>query len=95
MQIQVENNLDLPKIIKRCGYAEIRDRKGQTSYVRRVHSYRYPRFHVYLEDGFINIHLDQKEPIYGGAVAHNGEYDGEVVSEEANKIKEMIKKHQE
>jgi hypothetical protein len=95
MKIQVKDNLDLSKIIKRCGYAEIRDRKGQTSYVRRAHSYRYPRFHVYLEDNFINLHLDQKEPIYEGAAAHNGEYDGEVVEQEANKIKEMIEKYQE
>jgi len=55
----------------------------------------YPRFHLYLKiekDNLIfNLHLDQKKPIYKGAPAHAGEYDGEVVEKEAERIKQFIK----
>ena len=54
----------------------------------------YPRFHLYLkiEDGnlIFNLHLDQKRPIYKGAPAHAGEYDGEIVSKEAERIKQIL-----
>ena len=51
----------------------------------------YPRFHIYLKvegDNLIfNLHLDQKKPIYKGATAHSGEYDGELVEKEIERIK--------
>ena len=54
----------------------------------------YPRFHLYLKienDNLIfNLHLDQKRPIYKGAPAHAGEYDGEIVSKEAERIKQIL-----
>lgn len=37
-----------------------------------------------------NLHLDQKKPSYRGAVAHSGEYEGEIVQEEANRIMEAL-----
>lgn len=55
----------------------------------------FPRFHLFLEiknDNLIfNLHLDQKKPIYKGAPAHAGEYDGEIVKKEAERIKRTIK----
>lgn len=63
----------------------------------------YPRFHIYLKeegDGstgspqdnlIFNLHLDQKRPIYRGTTAHSGEYDGELVEKEAERIKEILK----
>jgi len=55
----------------------------------------YPRFHLYLkvknENLIFNLHLDQKRPIYKGAPAHSGEYEGEIVEKEAERIKQFIK----
>lgn len=54
----------------------------------------YPRFHIYLKkDGenlVFNLHLDQKRPIYKGVAAHSGEYDGELVEKEAERVKEIL-----
>lgn len=95
MRIKISNILiGADKLVKRCGYAEMRNKDGEVSYVRRLRGYQYPRFHIYLENDFINLHLDQKEPSYKGASAHSGEYDGEVVEKEAERIKQIIKKQQ-
>jgi len=54
----------------------------------------YPRFHLCLKienDNLIfNLHLDQKRPIYKGAPAHAGEYAGETVEKEAERIKQIL-----
>ncbi|MBI2485028.1 hypothetical protein HYW18_02700 [Candidatus Uhrbacteria bacterium] len=83
-------------LIMRCGYAEFRDPKtGKISYVRRPGQGFYPRFHVYLQthpQGFVvDIHLDQKQPSYGGGThMHSGEYTGTAVHEELARIAEHI-----
>lgn len=64
----------------------------------------YPRFHVFLKETnspdsksyggkefILNLHLDQKKPSYSGSHAHSGEYDGDAVKEEAERIKEILK----
>ena len=71
-----------------------RERDGESSFVRRLGSADYPRFHAYVSYGteqevIINIHLDQKKPTYKGANAHSGEYDGDLVEREAERIKQM------
>lgn len=38
----------------------------------------------------INLHLDQKKPIYRGTTAHSGEYDGELVEREVERIKQIL-----
>ena len=81
------------RIIKRCGYAEIKDREGKVSYIRRLRGYHYPRFHVYVENNSFNLHLDQKAPSYSGSPAHSGEYEGETVEKEAERIKQFIKEN--
>lgn len=54
----------------------------------------YPRFHVYLkqegENLIFNLHLDQKKPVYKGATAHSGEYEGPLVEQEAERIKQIL-----
>lgn len=91
MQIKIlDISISPDKLIKRCGYAEIRGRRGDISYVRRLRGYQYPRFHVYLEKGYINLHLDQKKPVYQGVSAHSGEYDSETVKQEGERIKGII-----
>lgn len=82
------------QLIRRAGYGEIMNRKGEVSYVRVFGPSGYPRFHAYLElipGGFqINLHLDQKKPTYGSGTAHSGEYDGEVVEREGARIVSVI-----
>lgn len=82
------------QLIRRAGYGEITNRTGEISYVRIFCVGGYPRFHIYIEEnetGFIlNLHLDQKKPVYAGQTAHNGEYDGAVVEREAQRISAII-----
>ena len=68
---------------------------GEISIVRQMGRNDYPRFHAYVsrenpeQEAIINLHLDQKKPIYKGTSAHSGEYDGELVEKEAERIKKM------
>lgn len=56
----------------------------------------FPRFHLFIEptDGSMvfKLHLDQKRPIYKGVSAHAGEYDSDVVEQEAERIKQILSK---
>jgi len=87
-------------LIRRCGYGEHYDRQaGKTSYSKHLGgAARYPRFHAYVteyEQGFeIDLHLDQKAPVYAGAShAHNADYDGSAVVNEVERIKTIIDRH--
>jgi len=79
-------------LIRKCGYGEIQTKT--VSYARRLGALIYPRFHCYLDvipNGFqVNIHLDQKQASYTGHTAHSGEYDGEVVEREGERIRLII-----
>lgn len=86
-------------LIRRCGYGQIRDRNtGEFSYVRRLRSDFYPRFHLYInsqEPLVLNLHLDQKKTSYAGARAHSGEYDSDLVKQEAERVfKEILEQEQ-
>ena len=64
---------------------------GETSYVKRLSRIQhYPRFHLYLNETndqiTFNLHLDQKHASYEGSSAHSGEYNGETVTSEAERI---------
>ena len=81
----------LPRMImQRCGYGEIVNHQGQRSYTKLLRGVPYPRFHAYIDtknEGFqINLHLDQKAPVYKSAAAHAGEYGGSVVEAEGKRI---------
>lgn len=69
------------------------EKTGEMNYVRSFGNDNYPRFHLFIKidgsDMVFNLHLDQKKPSYGGA-AHSGEYDGDLVVKEAEKIKQGI-----
>jgi len=82
--------------LRRCGYGFLKDRRtGKESFVKRIHGDLYPRFHLYVEDRGqewdFNLHLDQKAPIYRGATAHAGDYDGPAVENEVNRINNFLK----
>lgn len=67
---------------------------GEMTFIRSLDRKGYPRFHIYLkankEDILINLHLDQKRPIYKGTTAHSGEYEGEIIEKEAERIKQAL-----
>lgn len=86
-------------LLRRCGYAEIFDFRGQeTSYVKRLSREFYPRFHAYPQETpegglTINLHLDMKKPSYEGFTAHSGEYEGPLLDKEAERVKSIITKN--
>lgn len=78
--------------LRSCGYLQITNpHTREYSFVRTLYADRfYPRFHVYIEEKAgqitINLHFDAKKPSYEGTAAHSGEYDGQLVEEEAQRI---------
>ncbi len=98
MKITIDRNkfnINAEQFLRRNGYAFIVDRRrGKESFVRRMGSGHYPRFHIYIkrEDNRIifDLHLDQKQASYKGSHMHNAEYDGEVVEAEIVRLKKLI-----
>ena len=83
--------------MRHCGYRFEREDKEESVFCRIIGSSRsgYPRFHIYLkmdkasQETVINLHLDQKKPVYQGAPAHSAEYESEIVGKEVSRIKEI------
>lgn len=78
-------------VLRRAGYVPFRDpRSGEDSYIRRLGTHFYPRFHLYVDELpgklRINLHLDQKQASYQGSRKHSGEYDGATVEAEAGRL---------
>ena len=67
---------------------------GEISIVRQIGRNDYPRFHAYIiqhgQDFIFKLHLDQKKPSYEGSTGHSGDYDGDVVEGEAERIKNLL-----
>lgn len=90
-------------LMRKAGYhksetrapAKREDEQGSSTFAFCRPARGYPRFHIYLKPEkdslIINLHLDQKKPIYKGAPAHSAEYQGKVVKEEAERIRQMLK----
>jgi hypothetical protein len=82
-------------ILQRAGYGLARTRVP--SYQRRLSAHVFPRFHAYIDvtdTGFrINLHLDQKAACYTGTSAHSGEYDGELIAREADRIRAHVSQY--
>ena len=91
---QIKENIGVA--IRSAGYHKIEKeaQNSQLNFVKPLSRAGYPRFHIYLKeskaDYFFSLHLDQKKPIYKGAKAHSGEYNGQVIKEEAERIKKRI-----
>ncbi len=92
MKIQIEKSKlkdNLYNFLRKCGYKPFRE-----SYVKLISRDDYPRFHLYIKDEdnkyFFDLHLDQKKPSYGNQNAHSGEYEGEVVEKEAERIQKLV-----
>ena len=93
MKIKIENksNKNIGDLMRGAGYKLIGSDGNQLNFVHRIASLNYPRFHVYMkeigEEWEINLHLDQKKPVYKGVTAHSGEYEGGLVEQEVERIK--------
>lgn len=66
------------------------------SFVRPLSQNPYPRFHIYLKENkktkevFMTLHLDQKRMSYKGSTAHSGDYENELLQEEAERVKKIF-----
>jgi len=102
MKFQIKKvNTGIKNFMRVCGYKEIHNphKQNETSYARSLEASRfYPRFHVYIQEIAesgkleISLHLDMKKPSYEGVSAHSGEYDGELVAREAQRIQNISDK---
>lgn len=91
--ISAENAVTL---MRRIGYFFLTQEFSELSFIRPMDRNGYPRFHIYLkfyketDEVIFNLHLDQKRPVYKGVSAHSGEYDGETIEREAERIKKIL-----
>jgi len=86
---------NLKVFFNRLGYhQQVGNHSHQISFIRRLGSAAYPRFHVYLKERGesleLNVHLDAKAPSYPGVAAHSGEYSGQLVAAEVERIKGAV-----
>ena len=82
-------------VARALGYLIIDTKEnGQYNLVRKLTGQNYPRFHAYVKqqgtDFIFSLHLDQKKPSYEGSHAHSGEYEGDIVEREAQRIKNIL-----
>ena len=84
MRLLFDKISDSPlNILRRLGYSFIRKEtsSGELSFVKRVGSADYPRFHIFVRErdggAELTLHLDQKKASYQGSTAHSGEYGAE------------------
>lgn len=95
MKFSIKNLGENPiNLARRIGYYFLKQEKDELSFIRPLERNGYPRFHLYIsgkdDELTFNLHLDQKKPIYKGAPAHAGEYEGKVVETEAERIKKIL-----
>lgn len=88
--------LNLLNLARRAGYIPQKTTEaGEQAFIRPIQR-DFPRFHLYIkesnEDFILNLHLDQKKPSYGRETAHSGDYDGELVRDEALRIQSLLRK---
>ncbi|MFA5069839.1 MAG: hypothetical protein WC528_01005 [Patescibacteria group bacterium] len=84
-----------PTLLKKCGYHYTGEFRGESGFARRAGAGIYPQFHIYVnqdtdEELILNLHFDAKKPSYAGSSMHSGEYDTEIVKDEADRIKNFI-----
>lgn len=79
---------NLYSFLRKCCYIPFYD-----SYIKLLSSGSYPRFHIHAQETekqyILNLHIDQKRPSYGKETAHSGEYEGNIVEKEAERIKSL------
>lgn len=91
--LNVQGNIT--HIARQIGYVIIDTQDGgKHNLVRKLGHDHYPRFHAYVtqkgRELDISLHLDQNAPVYKGSSAHQGEYWGPAVEDEALRIKQLL-----
>jgi len=92
------NRNNVPEIMRQARYRYMGQSGTQASFVRALGQNPYPRFHIYLQEDkakkevYVTLHLDQKNMSYKGSTAHSGDYDGNLLKEEAERIKGFFEK---
>ncbi|MAG44791.1 hypothetical protein CL633_02775 [bacterium] len=82
---------NITNLMRKIGYFNI-----GSSFIRPMNRGGYPRFHLYVEQAqdeneiILNLHLDQKRPVYKNTTAHSGEYEGAGVEQETARIKQIL-----
>lgn len=72
---------------------------GEMSFVNPIGNSAFPRFHIFLkvdsitQELFFDLHLDHRATSYKGTAAHGGEYEGELVKKEAERIKQILQQN--
>lgn len=81
-------------LIRSAGYSYRGTNNSDMSFIKRVGLDEYPHYHIYGKEEndniIINLHFDQKKPSYEGASAHSGEYNGELVEKEMERVRKVI-----
>lgn len=101
MKIPIKGPLkdNINNLSRKIGYHFQRANKGpdgddELEFLRVMSPTGYPRFHLFLkadgENFVFNLHLDQKRPVYKGTAAHAGEYEGQTVEQEGERIRKII-----
>lgn len=90
---QIKENIGIA--MRMVGYHKIsQEANGELNYAKPLNQAGYPRFHIYLRENkteyVFSLHLDQKRPVYKGARAHSGEYAGQIIQEEAERIRQKL-----
>lgn len=89
---------NIQNLMREAGYRFLRqdNEKTELAFIRPLARSGYPRFHLFItenknsEEISFNLHLDQKKPIYRNTTAHNADYTGEIIENEAERIKEFF-----
>ena len=82
-------------VMRKAGYSAFTDPKTKKeSFILRLTSEFYPRFHVYVKQQngqvIFDLHIDQKKPSYSGTRMHAGEYEGPTVKKELERIAKWV-----
>jgi len=92
MKISIENTGEnIVNLMRKIGYLFQRENQ----FIKPLERSGYPRFHLYIKENkeeiILDLHLDQKRPVYKTAHDHAAEYEGKVVETEAERIKQILR----
>lgn len=78
-------------VLRKAGYSPTVDPvTHEESFMLRTSGELYPRFHLYVKERgsevTFSLHFDQKKASYGTDHAHNGEYEGPMITKEMRRI---------
>jgi len=96
MKFTIENppKENIYNLMRKAGYFFQKEDKEKEEFSFTRPARGYPRFHLFLKiknkSLIFSLHLDQKKPIYKGTTTHSGEYNSEIVKEEAKRIDKLL-----